>query len=79
MSAAKAYLNKTPAPVWNDEAGQYFYENTSGTNQLWIEENESIAKKLELVKKYNLGGTAYWMLGYETADIWNTISEKLGN
>lgn len=78
MSAAKSYLNKKPEPVWLEEAGQYFYENSSGTTQLWIEENESIAKKLELVQKYNLGGTAYWMLGYETDDIWNTIEAKLG-
>lgn len=77
MNGAKAYLNKEIEAVWLEDAGQYFYENSSGTAQVWIEENKSIAKKLELVEKYNLGGTAYWMLGYETEDIWNTISENL--
>lgn len=75
MKGAKAYLNKEDKAVWSEEDGQYFYENKNGTTRLWIEENESIKKKLELVEEYNLGGTAYWMLGYETEDIWETISD----
>lgn len=77
MEGAKSYLNKEPKPIWSEDDGQYFYENKSGTTRLWIEENKSIEKKLELVKEYDLGGTAYWMLGYETKDIWDTISETL--
>lgn len=77
MGGAKEYLNKEPKPIWSEDDGQYFYENKSGTTRLWIEENESIEKKLELVKEYDIGGTAYWMLGYETKDIWDTISETL--
>lgn len=76
MTNAKAYLNRTPTPIWSEDAGQYYYENEDATTVLWIEENESIAKKLELIEKYNLSGTAYWMLGYETSDIWNTIKEN---
>lgn len=77
MNAAKEYLNKADEAIWIEEAGQYFYENKAGTTQLWIEENESIAQKLKLVSQYDLGGTAYWMLGYETEDIWKTVSENL--
>ena len=77
MNGAKAYLKKDTKAIWSEDAGQYFYENPSSTTQVWIEENRSIEKKLELVEKYNLGGTAYWMLGYETNDIWETISKKL--
>lgn len=77
MGAAKEYLNKEPKPIWDETAGQYFYENLAGTQKLWIEENESIAKKLELLKEYNLSGVACWMLGYETSDIWHTISENM--
>jgi len=79
MKGAKDYLNKLNEIIWSEDDGQYFYENKSGTTCLWIEENESIAKKLELVNEYDLGGTAYWMLGYETEDIWQTISETLKN
>ena len=76
MAGAKAYLTKEPKPVWLEEAGQYLYESSNSTTMLWIEENESISMKLKLVSEYDLGGTAYWMLGYETADIWNTILEN---
>jgi len=79
MKGAKDYLNKLNEIIWSEDDGQYFYENKSGTTCLWIEENEEIAKKLELVNEYDLGGTAYWMLGYETEDIWQTISETLKN
>lgn len=76
MSVAKAYLLKEPKPIWSKESGQYVYETSSGNTLLWIEENESISKKLKLVDEYNLGGTAYWMLGYETPDIWKTIADN---
>ena len=76
MNSAKEYLNKVDEAVWSDEAGQYYYENSSGTTYLWIEENESIALKLKLIEEYDLGGSAYWMLGYETEDIWQTILEN---
>lgn len=76
MAGAKEYLNKKNVAIWLENAGQYYYENSDGTVKLWIEENESIRKKLELLKKYNLAGSAYWMLGYETEDIWKTIAEN---
>ena len=74
MKGAKKYLEKET--IWIDEAGQYYYESDDGTTKLWIEESESIAKKLELIEKYNLGGAACWMLGQETEDIWNTIEKN---
>lgn len=76
MSGVKEYLNKTPKPIWSEEAGQYYYESEGATSVLWLEENESIAKKLGLIEEYDLGGTAAWMLGYETPDIWTTIKEN---
>lgn len=78
MSGAKGYLNRGNATTWLDDAGQYFYENEAGTTLLWIEENASIAKKVALVNQYNLAGTAYWRLGFETEDVWDTIGEALG-
>ena len=79
MKDAKEYLNKDTKAIWLEEAGQYFYENSQGTVQIWIEENESITKKLQLIEEYGLGGSAYWMLGYETADIWDTIQKNTYN
>ena len=77
MNSAKSYLNKNPMPIWSEEAGQYFYESKDRTTLVYLEENKSIIEKLKLIEKYNLGGSAYWMLGYETEDIWQTISQTL--
>lgn len=74
MKAAKEYLKKEA--IWLEDAGQYYYEDKNVTTKLWIEDNNSISKKLDLIEKYNLSGAACWMLGQETEDIWDTISEN---
>ena len=42
-----------------------------GTYDIWYENEASIKRKLELVKKYNLKGTGSWSLGQETKDTWD--------
>ena len=44
---------------------------------MWIEDNESFSKKIELVNKYNLAGSAYWRKGFESESIWNVIKNSL--
>lgn len=34
-------------------------------NQIYFENEQSLAEKVKLAEKYNLGGTALWALGYE--------------
>jgi spore germination protein YaaH len=36
-------------------------------HQIYYENIQSLATKLDLAKKYNLGGTALWALGYESS------------
>ncbi len=42
--------------------------------QIHIEDGESLAKKVELVKKYDLGGVALWALGYEAMDMLSPLN-----
>ena len=42
-----------------------------------IEDAKSIAEKVSLVKKYNLGGVAEWTKDRETDDVWHVINEGL--
>lgn len=44
-----------------------------GTYEMWIENNESIKKKIELVHKYNLKGVGSWSLGQEDPSIWKSF------
>ncbi|WP_246942773.1 glycosyl hydrolase family 18 protein [Bacillus pinisoli] len=41
-----------------------------GTYHIWYENNKSIEAKVNLVHKYNLGGTGSWSLGQENIEIW---------
>lgn len=76
-------INKSiPADVekqWDDELKQYYVEYKSGSNtkKMWLEEGTSIAAKVSLVTKYNLGGTACWEKDRETSNIWTVIREEL--
>ena len=64
---------------WNDELKQYYVEFKSGssTKMMWIEDGTSIAAKVSLVTKYNLGGASCWEKDRETSNIWTIIREEL--
>ncbi|MBE5925942.1 MAG: glycosyl hydrolase family 18 [Lachnospiraceae bacterium] len=61
--------------VWIDVLGQYYGEYTVGGTlcRSWLEDPRSIEEKAKLIGEYNLAGIAAWRLGYEDADVWNTI------
>lgn len=62
-------------PTWDGEAKQRYVE--SNNEKLWIEDSESIMWKTSLVRKYNLAGVSSWRYGFETPEIWTTISQQL--
>ena len=45
---------------------------------MWMEEENSIKAKLELVKQNNLAGAAYWKKDDEKQEIWGIIKQELG-
>lgn len=63
---------------WSEDHGQNYSEYTmeDGTVcEVWLEDEKSIKKKLDLMEQYNLGGAAYWKLGFEKDSIWDTIEK----
>lgn len=60
---------------WDEETGQYYGELTSNNTfyQIWMEDEESINAKLNMMLSYNLGGVGAWRLGYEPATVWPLI------
>ena len=53
-----------------------YWQNGDGTQSvMWIENSASIRARLEIAKKYNLGGVASWRQGFETQDIWQVFDE----
>ena len=67
-------------PVWDTETAQNYADWTLDNGvrcQIWIEDGESMARKILLIPKYNLGGTAAWVLGAQSDSIWQVISDNL--
>lgn len=64
---------------WDEETCQNYAEWTSGnaTYQIWLEDAESIAVKLNMMTTKNIGGVAVWRLGYGTQAAWELISAYL--
>ncbi len=65
-------------PVWDDEAKQYTIEQSVNgkSEKIWIENAESVAWKVSLMRKYNLAGISSWRLGFETPDVWTAMADQ---
>ncbi len=70
---------KKLTPVLDEQAGQHYVEYTEegSLKRIWIEDDLSIAARIELVKKHRLAGVATWQRGFQTSSIWKTIDEHL--
>lgn len=64
---------------WNDTTKQYYieYKTYQTVNKMWIEDETSIAKKLDIINKYNLKGAGFWELGREKAGLWDVVVDKI--
>lgn len=85
--AAKISMNQLDSVIpssakknWDDSLKQYVAEYTKNGRpyKAWIEDERSLAAKLDLVDEYDLAGAAYWRKGFEPDSIWNMISDKTG-
>ena len=65
-------------PEWLDEEGQYYYEFTEdgATSQVWMEEKQSLDRKLQVMKNHSLAGCAAWSLSWDVPDeVWEVIAK----
>lgn len=62
-------------PIWLDDIGQYYveYEKESVIYKIWIEDANSLEKKLSVLNSYELAGGSFWKLGLEDSLVWDTI------
>jgi spore germination protein YaaH len=80
MSGAESVLRANNAtPKWDDETGQYYaqFKSDGATYKIWMEEETSLKKKLEVVKENDVAGAAFWKIGFERAVTWTTIQDVL--
>jgi len=79
MNEIEKTLPSNVEKKWDDTLKQYYveFQADNATKKMWIEDAKSIAEKVSLVKKYNLGGVAEWTKDRETDDVWEVINEGL--
>ena len=80
MDAAEEVISKYKVETyWDKDYSQNYgkFEKGNDLYQIWLEDAESIAAKMELIGKYKLAGVAEWKLGFEQADVWKVISDGL--
>lgn len=76
MVKAKKWIEENQVELyWQEALGQYYGElKTDDIQQeIWLEDERSTALKMDLIRKYNLAGVACWKLGFEPAELWDTI------
>lgn len=64
---------------WDDELKQYYveYKMNNTVYRMWIEDEKSITEKLNLIKKYELAGAAFWEKDRETENVWQITKNIL--
>lgn len=78
MAEVKARIEKYKADVtWLEDKGQYYaeYKIDGKLRQVWVEDEASLAKKVELVDGYGLAGTAAWRKGFEQPEVWSLLGQ----
>lgn len=82
-TASDYLINNRVAYEWDEATGQNYAEFTSDGDlvQVWLEDEQSIAAKISVMKHYNLGGVATWKLGFDDGreNIWSVIAAFLAD
>ena len=80
MSSAESLLQSHGATTaWDETTGQYYaeYKADNYKYRIWLEEETSLEKKLEVVFDNKAAGAAFWKLGFERPVTWTTIAKYM--
>ena len=76
IAKAKEWIEENQVELyWQEELGQYYgeFQSDEGMQFIWMEEEDSLEKKMELIRQYDLAGVACWKLGLEDEAAWDSI------
>ena len=80
MELAQQYIqDHNITTVWDEGTCQNYGEYQSGNtlHQVWLEDEDSIRVKLNVMQNYGIAGVAEWKLGFEVDSIWDVIEEYM--
>ncbi len=81
MSSAESVLQSNGATAkWDDTTAQYYaqFKSEGATYKIWLEEETSLKRKLQVVLDKKVAGVAFWKLGFERPATWTVIGEQIG-
>lgn len=66
-------------PIYDEESGQNYgeYEKEDILYKVWLEDETSLKKRMEIMQKYDLAGISGWKRGLEKESAWKIINEYL--
>ena len=80
IGTAKQYIaDHGIVTAWDETTCQNYGEYQSGDSyyQIWMEDEESIRVKLNIMSKYGIAGVAEWQLAFATDSVWDVIAEYM--
>lgn len=80
MSSAESLLQGNGVTTkWDEATGQYYaeYKADGATYKIWLEEETSLEKKMQVVLEKKVAGVAFWKLGFERPVTWTMIAKYI--
>ena len=78
QAASDFLIQNGVAYSWDETTAQNYaqFDTADGLCQVWLEDEQSLAAKVEVMKRYGLGGIAAWKLGFDDGreNIWSVIA-----
>ncbi|MNW38571.1 putative sporulation-specific glycosylase YdhD [compost metagenome] len=78
MTKAQELLKeKKLEPKLSEETGQNYveYEEDGALKRIWLEDKQSLARRVELAKSLNLAGIATWNRSFASEDAWKVLKQ----
>lgn len=65
----------------HSQSTAYIFQSGGLWRQSWIDDEESLGEKMDLVLHHDLGGMGIWALGYDNGrtELWNAIEERFSD
>ncbi len=78
-TAEKNLADHGVTPEWDEVTCQNYgqYEADGALNRVWLEDEQSIEVKMQLIQKNELAGVACWKLGFEKQSVWEIIQKYM--
>ena len=78
MADSKEYFKRFDSYINWDDTLKLNYMSlplTAGRVKVWFEDEKSLQQKMNLYRKYKLGGIAFWRKDFEDESFWKTFGK----